>query len=446
MKKLILFLSFALMALGFTACKKDDATPVVVAKADVRDSVYYLATELYLWRDKLPTLVDFKATGYATAEDAMTKVRTYSPLGTSGKNVDRWSFAMKKTDWDKVASGNNGDFGCGFRFSGADNALYISYTYAKSSAGVMGLQRGYKVLKINGVAATSDNVAGLNTELGKSAITLDIEKPDASKSSVTITRVSYATNPVLSQNIIKQGSKNIGYLAFNSFLGATAEKEINDAFTFFKNNGVSELVVDLRYNGGGYVSLAELMANLIVPTSAAGKLMYQDTHNAKYVSWNKTKNFDATPKANALGLSRVVFITTGGSASASELLINVLQPYMDVKLVGATTYGKPAGYYGLPTMDYYSFPLAVKQVNANGYGDFYDGLPVSKSQRDDVAKNWGDPAEACLSDALIYIKNGVFSTSVSPSQNARLAAIDALNQDLDEGFKGLIMRNPQIKR
>jgi hypothetical protein len=117
---------------------------------------------------------------------------------------------------------------------------------------------------------------------------------------------------------------------------------------------------------------------------------------------------------------------------------------MDVKLVGATTYGKPAGYYGLPTMDYYSFPLAVKQVNASGYGDFYDGLPVSKSQRDDVSKNWGDPTEACMNDALGYIKNGVFSTSISPSQNARIIATDAINQGLDENFKGLIMRNPKL--
>jgi C-terminal processing protease CtpA/Prc len=293
MKKTILGVS--LMILSFVACKKDETTPAVVAKADVRDSVYYLATELYLWREQLPTVVNFKPTSYATAEDAMTKVRTYSPLGSTGKNVDRWSFAMKKSDWDNVASGNNGDFGCGFRFASADNTLYISYVYAKSSAGVMGLQRGFKVLKINGVTATSDNITSLNTELGKSSLSLDVEKPDASKATIVVSRMSYATNPVLAQNIVKQGTKNVGYLAFNSFLGTTAEKEINDAFTYFKTNGVSELVVDLRYNGGGYVSLAELLANLIAPASAAGKLMYQDTHNAKYSGWNKTKNFEASP-------------------------------------------------------------------------------------------------------------------------------------------------------
>ncbi len=433
----LLTLVFALSAVIFACQKSETPSPAVVAKADVRDSVYYIASQLYLWQTALPTLSAFNPSSYATPEDVLTKVRTYSPLGSNNKNLDRWSFAIKKTEWDNISSGNNGDFGCGFRFSSSDNVLYLSYVYAKSSAGLAGLQRGYKILKINGVAATGDNVNGLNTEIGKNTIVLDIEKPDGTKSSATVNRGSYATNPVLATNIIKQGTRNVGYLAFNSFLGSTAEADLNAAFSNFKTNAVNELVIDLRYNGGGYVSLAELMANLIAPSSAYSKLMYQDTHNSKYASWNKTKNFDATARNNALGLSRVVFITTGSSASASELLINVLKPYMDVKLVGATTYGKPAGYYGFPVMDYYSFPLAVKQVNASNYGDFYEGLPVNKTQRDDVSKNWGDPAEACMNDALTYIRTGVFSNSIT--QNARLEATQTLNQNFDEGFKGLIL-------
>ncbi len=418
----LLYLVVAFLA---ASCKKDDSavTPTPTVKtADVRDSVYYYAQEVYLWSDKLPSLTSFNPTSYATAQEVMQKVRTYSPLGTKGTNLDRWSFAILKTEWDNVSSGSAGDIGVGFRFSAA-NDLRISYVYANSSAGKQGVQRGWQVVSMNNVAATTANVDALNTELAKSSVSLVFKKLDGTNTTLSLSKSAYQTNPVLTRSVIEQNGKKIGYIAFNSFLGSTASADLDEAFTYLKNNQVTELIFDERYNGGGYVSLAEKIANLIVPSSAAGKLMYKDTHNTKYSSWNKTVNFQSTLPAANLNLSKVVFITTANTASASELLINVLKPYMTVKLVGGTTYGKPAGYYGFPTMNYYSFPLAVKQVNASNYGDYYDGLPVDREQADDVNHNWGDAQELCIKDALAYLTNGQF-----PSSGARRPNFTTYNE------------------
>ena len=251
---------------------------------------------------------------------------------------------------------------------------------------------------------------------------------------------------MLAQQIIPVAGKNIGYLVFDSFTGNTVSQELENAFTFFKNNNVSELVVDLRYNTGGSVSVAERFANLVAPATARGKLMYRDTHNQRYANWNRTKNFDAATPSTALSLSRIVFITTNRSASASELLINCLKPYMDVKLIGGTTYGKPAGYYLIPVMDYYSFPLAVKQVNANGYGDFYEGIAADKTQADDLTRDFGNLNEACLKDALAYLSTGRMPASVRTEQQARMESVRIANQAFDTEWKGMIFERPTLRK
>lgn len=426
---------------GLASCKKDN----VEAAADVRDSVYYVAQELFLWSDQLPTMEQFKPTTYGTPEDVMTKVRTFSPKGTLYPNLDRWSGALPKKTADDLFGGVNTDYGMRLRYA-ATTDLRVANVYASSAAGTQGVKRGWKVVSINGITPNASSASVLNTELSKPSVSAVFELPNGDRKTLALTASQYQANTVISQQVIPVAGKNIGYLAFDSFTGNTVSQELENAFLFFKTNNVSDLVVDLRYNGGGYVSVAERFANLVAPASVRGKLMYRDTHNQRYANWNRTKNFDASAPANALNLSRIVFITTSRSASASELLINVLKPYMDVKLIGGTTYGKPAGYYLIPVMDYYSFPLAVKQVNANGYGDFYEGLPADKTQADDLTRDFGDTNEACLKDALAYLNTGRMPASVSTPQQARMESVRAVNQALDTDWKGMIFERPLPKK
>jgi carboxyl-terminal processing protease len=450
MKHFIAYSLVITLVIGACSKKKDpqpdkppvDSTGKDSTRKDVRDSVYFVAKELYLWTDKLPSAVDFKPTSYDSAEAVMLKVRTYSPLGTNGKNLDRWSFAMKKSVYDKVSSGISGDFGVSFGWApGTANDLRIASVYKNSDAGVKGVTRGWKVVSMNGVAATSANVAALNTALQGSSIDFAFQKPDGTQQTLTIKRTEYQINPVLTRKIIEQNGKKIGYVAFETFFSTTAEAALKEAFSYFKTNGVTELIFDERYNGGGYVSVAERAANWIVPQSAAGKLMYKDSHNSAYASWNKTKNFDTALPAENLNLSRVFFIATGNSASASELLINVLTPYLTVKIIGNTTYGKPAGYYPIPVMNYYSLPLAVKQVNANNYGDYYEGLKADRTQVDGVTYDWGDPKEPCVADALAFIANGSFPAA----SGGRLAAEQesAPKVQAETPFRGAVLAAPK---
>jgi carboxyl-terminal processing protease len=148
-------------------------------------------------------------------------------------------------------------------------------------------------------------------------------------------------------------------------------------------------------------------------------------------------------KVGNLNLSRVFVIVTGGSASASELLINNLKPYMDVKLVGDTTYGKPVGFFPIPIYDYAIYPISFKTVNSVGTADYYTGFVPDKLTPDGVDKDWGDVLEPSLASALKYITTGSFRLSNSASMDLQYKAmkeIQPANNELNKNkFTGMFI-------
>ncbi len=146
-------------------------------------------------------------------------------------------------------------------------------------------------------------------------------------------------------------------------------------FTKFASENITELVVDLRYNGGGYVNLQQKLANFIVKSSANGSNMMTEQFNSKHITSNVTTKFE---KLGGLNISDVYFIVSDNTASASELLINNLKPYMNVKLVGENTYGKPVGFFPIPVSDWYIFPVSFRSVNGLGEGNYFDGIQVDQ--------------------------------------------------------------------
>ncbi|MCS6795632.1 MAG: S41 family peptidase, partial [Raineya sp.] len=159
--------------------------------------------------------------------------------------------------------------------------------------------------------------------------------------------------------------------------------------------------------------MAHNLCNLIAPASANGQVMLQERWNERYKNFNSTTKFNnPNPKLN---LSRVVFITTSSTASASELVINALRPYMDVKIIGRATSGKPVGFPIVPIImnrtnpsaNYVVAPVAFQSFNASGFGDYFNGLQPDKIQIDDVSRNFGDPQEACLQDAITFLTTGI---------------------------------------
>ena len=462
-----LFVLIATVSL-FIACKKgNDVTPttnptptpppvaVTTDPEKIKDSVLLYSKDLYLWYNQIPATFD--ARSYSGPEAIMTAIRQYSIEPGFTTPVDRWSFAMKKTEWDNMSGGlgatfnttnaENGDFGL-FVFFNAEGDLRVKYVEKESPAGKAGIHRSWRITKINGnTNITTGNSTFIVDAVYKSTSTsFTFIKPDGSTVDITLTAAHYKEHPVHLDTVYTINSKKIGYLVFNSFLGDTVEinNEFNRVFTKFSNAGISDVVIDLRYNGGGYVSMQEKLANYLVRSSANNSLMMKQVYNDKHQNYNTTTYFR---KIGALNLPRIFFIVTNGTASASELLINNLKPYMDVKLVGpSNTHGKPVGFFPIPVGEWYIFPVSFRSTNANGTGNYFNGLPADSKVNDGLTKDWGDITESCLASAVKYINSGAFRTAGEEMYQELLPQVRQTNTLLDApSFKGAIDTRVHLK-
>ena len=441
----------------FSSCKKADTTPAVTpptavtptpaAVSDlVKDSALLNTRDLYLWYSQIPAT--FKAHDYADPGKLMDAIHPYSIESGFTAPVDRWSFGMLKKDWDNLSGGiasstasttSDGDFGISVFFK-ADGDLRVRSAERLSSAGMLGVERSWRVTKINGSTdITISNAQYIIDNVYKSkSSTFTFIKPDGTSVDLTLTASHYKTQPVYMDSVYNINNKKIGYLVFSSFIGDTAQiaSDLNRVFTKFSNNSVSDVVIDLRYNGGGYVSISQLMANYLAPQSANGSLMMKEMYNDKNSQYNLSTNFH---KIGGLNLSRIYFIVTTGTASASELLINNLKPFMDVKLVGpTTTHGKPVGFFPVPVGDWYVFPVSFRSVNNAGSGNYFSGIPVTNSVADGLDKNWGDVLESSLSSALKHITTGAFTREGTFNQDPR---VTRGNEILNEpSFMGMVSK------
>jgi hypothetical protein len=274
---------------------------------------------------------------------------------------------------------------------------------------------------------------------------------------------------------------------FNSFTSdANADPQLDPIFADFASNGVTDLVVDLRYNGGGYVSTAEHIDNLIVPAAKTNTLMYNTYYNdiltnGKEVllknQWRKDASsgqdynygqFDYSVAGNAvkfskigqLNVSRVFFIITGSTASASELTINNLRPVMDVQFIGETSYGKPVGFFDIDINKYQLYTPEFYTQNSAGQGGYYSGFTPEtatypgKADYDDVTKDFGDPTEGLLAHALNYVKTGTYAIKTQSIQSLQakygtfsIAEQTTASHKMDKHkFTGMIFNNLKKKK
>ena len=445
-----------------TACSKPDVsappspaptptpTPVAVTTDPdkIKDSVLLYTKDVYLWYNQIPSY--FEARSYADPEAIMTTIRQYSTEPGFSAPVDRWSFAMKKTEWDNMSGGlgstfsstsaADGDFGFGVFFN-AEGDLRVKSVEKESPAGLAGIRRSWRITKINGSTnITSSNSSFIITNVYESTqSTFTFIKPNGASVDITLNAAHYKEHPVYLDTVYTINSKKIGYLVFNSFLGDTVEinNEFNRVFSKFASQNVSDVVVDLRYNGGGYVSVQERLANYLITSSANNSLMMKEQYNDKNAAYNSSTFFR---KTGSLNLNRVLFIVTNGTASASELLINNLKPYMDVKLIGpSNTHGKPVGFFPIPVGEWYIFPVSFKTTNKNGEGSYFNGFAVDSKVNDGLSKDWGDVTESCLASAVKYITGGTFRTSGEEIFQELLPQVKISNSTLDApSFKGTI--------
>jgi C-terminal peptidase prc len=317
--------------------------------------------------------------------------------------------------------------GYGFGNQTTTNEIRVLQVYGDSPASEAGLLRGDRIVTVNGRSVSSMVADGsIGNAFGAADVgvvtSIEWETLAGQRRSARMVKRLVTIPTVSLTSIVDVDGRKVGYLFFRNFVEPSMAA-LTDAFTALKAAGATDLVLDLRYNGGGRVDVAVHLASLIGGARTNGQVMLNYVHNDKIGPiLNKSTRFDNPEQA--LNLQRLVVITTRGSASASELVINSLRPYIPVTIIGDTTYGKPVGQYGLRFCDKYLYPVAFSIKNANNEGDFFDGLAADCTAADDYKHQLGDSSEASLAEALTFIRTGACSAR-SAEERARAARISA---------------------
>lgn len=408
MRRFAIALVFALApwpALAQTDCSVPGQNKFV---SDVMNHWYY-------WYREMPNV---DPAGYPSPE-ALLEALKYRPLDTS------FSFITgKAADQAFYSDSQFVGLGVSYRLE-ADGALRVTQVYPNSPAAEGGLDRGQELLAIGGVDVPTLLATGqLGAAFGPSevgvVVTIRFRQTDGVERESTMVK-RLVDIPTVSHTSVKDaGGRRVGYMMFRNFVQPSFQA-LSTAFTELQmGGGVDDLVLDLRYNGGGLVSVAQHLGGLVGAARTEGQVFAQFVHNDKNSSRNTTLTF---PNALIdLGLSRLIVITTPSSASASELVINALRPFIPVVIVGNKTYGKPVGQYSFTFCEKVLHPVAFSLQNALGQGDFFGGFAPDCAAADDVTHSIGDPAEASLAEALSYAAHGRCSPGSASVADARSAA------------------------
>jgi len=460
----------------FYSCKSDDnynLKPVLTQEQQWTSDVFSAMKAIYLWNDALPATLD--TTHYNTPEKALGYLSSLKINPETGQVIDHYSFLDKIGNLSgEINQGTaSGDYG--FMVTPAYNAsnqvsFFVTYVYKNSPAGLAGVARTYEIIRINENDLVHPEVidtyldptsAGyinmMNAFYYSNTASFTFKKPNGDTLTTSLNVGSYAINSVLYDTIFTVGSRKVGYMVFNQFLGASAQTELTNTINSFQGGGVQDLIVDLRYNGGGSVETCEKFSSLIAPSSANGKTMYTYILNPDltqyYVSQheNFTTNFT---KTNTFQPAKIYFIVSGNTASASELLINNLRPYYagNLFLIGQTTYGKPCGFWATPigytatqttTKEGYDlYAVSFEAINSNGEGGYYTGMtPGTTNYPGVVAYDsywlpWGNLNDASLAQAINHISGGSFRTNSTQSRVKSVKVNPIFT--IDRQFKGMI--------
>jgi len=433
MKKLFLFL---LIGVIFIACKKDTVdpapkptTPTTTANPNIAANtwIHEAMSYYYLWNTNMPSLASSNTSAKPTDY-------FYTLLNDYGK-TDRFSWIDESyTNLQNQLNGVSTVLGIKNNAFYTDDsktalAFVLAYVLKGSPADKAGLKRGDIILKVDDQTITNSNyttiLSNQTLKLGLGDFTNGAFVSNGRN--VTVTKVELQTNPILADTIVAWSGKKVGYLAYSQFL-TSYDDSLRAIFGRFKAAGVNELVLDFRYNGGGYVVSSDLITNLTVKDAAAkvGKLMNKKVYNSTYTAYLERTSgasaFETLFKAepNNLGtLNRVFVLIAGNTASASELVINNLKPFMDVILIGEHTYGKNVGSFTLTDpskrWDFGLQPITFLTNNAIGESNYgtVNGFLPNYTLADNVLpyRTLGNPYETYFNKALNIISGVAYQAS-----------------------------------
>lgn len=443
-----------------SACKPVEPEPTAVTppvpvnpNLEVNNWIYDEMKNWYLWTNQMRSK---QSTDQTLAPDAY-----FNSLIVDRGNLDRFSWIEKSaTALTNSLQGRNTVLGIRSSTfftdpSQTNVAFAIAYALPNSPAARAGLKRGDFIVAVNGVALTQEN---FSTALGPETVTVTLGefvngRIVSTNRTLTITKEEVQTDPILHASVIDMGTKKVGYLVYLQFLSAYDNK-LREVFANFKAQGVNELVLDLRYNGGGFISSAVTLSSLIVKNLRPTNVMYRDQWNKQVTdSWiaqsgpnTFTKFFNNEPD-NLGTLNRVFVLTTRSSASASEMVMNSLLPYMEVIQIGGNTFGKNVGSITRSDQtnprrwDWGMQPIVLKTVNADDKSEYgtVNGFTPKFPQSDNVLpfRAFGARNETLLGVALDVIEGG---TAAVARRQARLRS----DQMLVPASKEYIADNPLV--
>lgn len=413
------------LLLSFTGCGGGSGNPTGITPTDCsitgqNQFVYDVMQDLYLYYDQLPVL---NPSDYSSPEALLVDLRV-AP--------DRFSFlADQQTQQNFFEEGTYN--GIGFSFKNNEDSYTVTQIFDDSAAGRAGLKRSDQILSVEGISITQINDdGGLNAFLSRyndsDNLTFSVVASGAQALNIEMSKGLVRMNTVISSEVITSNFLKIGYLSLSSFTQPT-KAELATAFNKFKQENIDELVLDFRYNGGGRIDTAQILASYIAGDTALGADTAKLIYNNNYTDLNTSYPFKSLN--DAVELSRLYVLTLEGTCSASELVINAMSPVgIDVVTIGQTTCGKPIGLRDINFCDKTLSPASFSIVNDIDQGEYFDGIAATCAADDDTSKLLADTNEGMFAEALYHMNNGNCSVAEKPSSKL-------ITKNRDKKYKGV---------
>jgi len=432
MKKNLIYVMIAVITLSIAGCAEDnDDVAIPSTNLEIKDFVWKAMNFIYFYKDEVADLAD---DAFINTQEYVSFLESYNTPEALFDDLitpeDRFSIIVSDyRELEAAIQGNSTTNGLRL-FGTTDDVtgqfyLVVAYVVNGSSADLQGVERGMVITEIDGVELTEENVGSLAAPttytIGIADFNGTVYEPNGQ--TFTLTKENITENPVHIARTLDIDGQKIGYLMYNGFRTSFVN-DLNQAFSEFSGDGVTDLVLDLRYNGGGRVTNAEDLASMITGqfnTDLFAVLTYNGFQPDENINFDNQT--DSGNPISSLNLQRVYVLTTANTASASELVINALNPYIDVIQIGTNTAGKYQG--SLTVYDsqnltkngpefnlghFYALqPLISETENALGFTGFDNGLTPDIEQSENLMNLGllGDPTEPLLARALQEIGVGL---------------------------------------
>ncbi|MFU8784703.1 S41 family peptidase [Aliidiomarina sp.] len=444
LRKSYRLLAIAGAATFLAACGSDDVftgEPPLLTNAQCsvtgqNQQLLNFMNDRYLWKDDMNSNIN-----------PASQSSIYAMLNALRAPQDNFSFIITEQEYqDRFVDAVFFGFGFGRNDRQDLGLIEIRYVYDGSPAAEAGLRRGDVITEVDGVpmstwfsrinagTATWATVFGPNEEGVERTITA--RKPDGFVFTETMRKTAVETNTVMATERFTINDKEVGYFVFDSFINRS-ESDLNTAYDQLE--GVDELIIDLRYNSGGLVRVANQLASQAAWNNVENEIFLTYQYNENFQDQNFY--FDLGPGVAQLNLDRVYVLTTNSSCSSSELVINSLTPFVEVVTVGDTTCGKPVGQQPGQICDKIVFAITFQTVNAEGFGDYFDGLPATCQVADAIVGDWGDMNDPLLAEAAYHLSNGACSAELAATDGAMSSAAE-----VEKAVRAKITEHPQVTK